>query len=164
MINYSPVRTVSVRLEALPAPDLLRDGIVLLGDSGDLQDFHHIPVLMDGQARTSGMNIAAQALYTLRPGKGYTTCPGWLSLLISLVLTYLFCTFIAAPMFRIGQFNGLWIAIWQVAVMVVLLLLTYCLFWWFRFYMPLTWWLVGVGLAGLATELFYFITKRNKMQ
>ena len=163
LINFSPIKNVRFDPENLPPDDLLRDQIVIMGDSQDLRDFHDIPVLMDGQAKTSGMNIIAQGLYTLRPDNGFTNCPEWLAILIGILLTYLFCTFIASPMFRIGEFNGLWISIWQVIALLFLLMLTFFIFWTLHFNLSLTYWLIGVSLSGLATEFFYFVMpKKNK--
>ena len=157
LINFSPVKTITLKPDLANAAELLKDQIVILGDSGDLRDFHNIPVLIKGRPRTSGTNLIAQCLYTLRPGKQFYTCPEWLSAIIGLILTYLFCAFIAAPLYRKEKFNGLWISIWQVAVLIILVIITYTLFWVFHFYMPLKYWLIGVGLSGFATELFYFI-------
>lgn len=163
LINYSPIKTISISPENLPAKDFLKDQIVILGDGQDLRDYHDIPVLIDGQARTSGMKIIAQSLYTLRPHNGFTNCPDWLALVLGIILTYLFCTFIASPMFRIDKFNGLWISIWQIIVLIILLILTYFLFWGLHFNMTLTYWLIGVGMSELATELFYFVKNKNKV-
>lgn len=157
LINYSPVKTICLGQEDLPAEDFFKDQIVILGDKGDLRDYHDVPVLIDGQARTSGLNIIAQSLFTLAPHNGFMNCPDWMALIIGIILTYLFCTFIASPMFRIERFNGLWISIWQVIVLIVLMALTFFLFWAFHINVSLTYWLIGVGLSELATELYYFI-------
>ena len=162
LINFTPVSTPCLTPDQLSAAELLKDRIVILGDRGDYRDFHDIPVLMEGRPRTSGMDINAQCLFTLSPKKGFTDCPEWLSVLIGLVLTYLFCTFIASPMSRLERFSGLWISIWQVAVLILLLALTFFLFWGLRFNMPLKYWLLGVGFSGLATELFGFICKKRE--
>lgn len=161
LINYSPIKNISVGPEDLPANDLLKDQIVILGDSRDLRDFHDIPIIVDGQARTSGLNIIAQSIYTLQSNNRFTCCPDWLALIIGILLTYLFCTFIISPMYRIDKFNGLWISIWQVIILLCLLFITYLLFWNFHFNMTLTYWLIGVGLSGFATELFYFVKNKK---
>lgn len=161
LINYNPVYTVMLTPEQLSDTSLLEDQIVILGDAGDLRDFHDIPVLMDGMPRASGMKIFAQCLYSLQPGNGFRECPSWLALLAGILLTYLFCTFFASPLFRVNRFNGFWISVWQLLVMLLLVSLNYLLFWSMHFIMPLTWWLVGVGLAGLATEFFYFCMRNE---
>lgn len=161
LINYSPVRALTIESKKLVNSEILNDQIVLLGDTDDLRDFHDIPVLIDGKARTTGVRIHAQCLYTLQPGNGFHSCPRWLSLIIGILLTYLFCTFVASPMFRIDKFNGLWITIWQIIVILIFVVLTYILFWTFRIYMPLTYWLIGLGLSGFCTELFYFIKDKK---
>lgn len=160
LINYSPIKTITLGPNAINE-DLIKDQIIILGDAGDLRDFHSIPVLIDGLPRASGVIIIAQCLYTLQPHNSFYTCPEWLSLIIGLILTYLFCSFIAAPMFRKEKFNGLWISIWQIVVLFFLLILTYILFWGFHFNMSLTYWVVGVGLSELATELFYFVKPKK---
>lgn len=157
LINYSPIQTICLGPENLSDISLLKDQIVILGDSEDLRDFHDIPVLINGKARTSGMMIIAQSLYTLRPNNSFTNCPRWLAIIIGILLTYLFCTFFASPMYRRGKFNGLWISIWQVIVLVFLVGIAYILFWSFHLNVTLIYWLLGVGLAEFATEFFYFI-------
>lgn len=161
LINYCPVRTITLYPEDLIDTELLTNQIVLLGDGHDLRDYHDIPVLINGSPRTSGLNIIAQCLYSLRPGNGFQRCPQWLDILIGLLLTYIFCTFISSPKFRIGQFNGFWISIWQVVVLLILISLTYVVFWKFHYCFSLKYWLVGVGLSGLATEFFYFILPKR---
>ena len=161
LINYSPVNTITIPADYTGSFDIVRDQIVILGDAGDLRDYHDIPVLINGQSRTSGLRIIAQCLYTLQPGNGFVTCPNWLALVIGIVLTYLFCAFIASPMFRVDRFNGLWTSIWQVIVLLLLVALTYLLFWGFHFCMPLKYWLIGVGFSNLATDFFYFVKPKS---
>lgn len=155
-INYAPVKTVSLSPSKINDYSLLHDQIVILGDAGDLRDYHQTPILFNGQPRAPGVYIIAQCVYTLQPHNKFYSCPEWLSIIIGFTLTYLFCTFIASPMYRNNKFNGLWIAIWQVVVLVILLVITYILFWEFHFIVSLTYWLLGVGLSEFSTELFYF--------
>lgn len=163
LINYSPIDIITVKPESLASPEILKGQIVLLGDCGDLRDFHDIPVLIDGIPYAAGVNIIAQCIYTLQPNKRYYTCPEWLAILIGFMLTYLFCTFISAPLYRNDKYKGLWISIWQWAVLILLLFITFFLFRVAHVYFPLTYWLTGVGLSGMGTEIFYFIkSKRAK--
>ena len=161
LVNYTPVNTICLSAEALNDPSLLKDQIVILGDKGDYRDFHDIPVIIDGQPRTPGVNIIAQCLYTLRPGNGFKDSPQWLDLLLGLVLTFLFCTFVSSPLFRVGLFNGFWISLFQILAMIVMLVVHFALFWGLHLNVSLTYWFIGVGFSGLATELFYFIFRRN---
>ncbi|MBP5558247.1 MAG: CHASE2 domain-containing protein [Bacteroidales bacterium] len=162
LINYTPVNTVRVTPETLGDGSILKDQIVILGDMGDYRDYHDIPVMIDGQARTSGINILAQCLYSLQPGNGFKNCPHWLEVLLGILLTYLFCTFLGSPLYRIERFNGLWISIFQILTVIVLLAINFVVFWYFRLNVSLVYWFIGVGLSGLATELFYFIVRRHE--
>ena len=157
LINYCPVTTITLSADNVGCEELLKGRVVIIGDLNDRRDYHNIPVLMDGQTRTSGIKIIAQEYYTLLPHNRFYTSPEWVSIIFGILMTYLFCTFIASPMSRKKRFNGLWIKIWQVVVLIVLLILTYWSFWGFHLYMPLNYWLVGVGFSELATEIFYFV-------
>ena len=156
LINYSPDSTITLLPDKLTHLELLNNQIVLLGDRHDLRDYHDIPVLMDGMPRTSGLNISAQCLYSLQSGKTFRRCPQWLDILIGVLLTYLFCTFIASPKYRIKQFNGFWISLCQIGTLIILVALTYLVFWKFHYSISLKYWLIGVGFSGFATEFFYF--------
>lgn len=159
LINWSSLDTISVPPSRISAAGpFLRDKIVLLGDSRDLRDYHDIPVLSDGEARISGLNIIAQSLYTLRPGNGFRTTPTWFDILLGIVLTYAFCTFCISPVRRSSLDDG-WITAAQAAVLVLLLSISYILFWVFHLNMSLAYWFLGVGCANLAAKIYFFFKR-----
>ena len=160
LINYSPIRFITVRPDELPCNDFLKDQIVIVGDRNDLRDLHDIPVLMEGQPRTAGVNIALQCLYTLAPGNGFVTCRSWLSLLIGLVLTYLFVAFVVSPLFRTIAYEGLIIFGVQMLALFITIGISYFLFWKFHVYVSLTYWFMGLAFSEVSGELVFAILKK----
>ena len=161
LINWSSLDTISVspgRINSVKP--FLKDKIVILGDSKDLRDYHDVPVISNGETRISGVNIIAQSLYTLRPGKGFKTTPRWFDIILGIVLTYIFCAFCVSPISRRGC-DDAWITIAQTCVLIVLLFFSYVLFWTFHLNMSLAYWLLGVGCSNFAAKLYFFFKRTN---
>lgn len=161
LINWSSLDTISVspgRINSVKP--FLKDKIVILGDSKDLRDYHDVPVISNGETRISGVNIIAQSLYTLRPGKGFKTTPRWFDILLGIVLTYIFCAFCVSPIRRRGC-DDAWITIAQTCVLILLLFFSYVLFWTFHLNMSLAYWLLGVGCSNFAAKLYFFFKRTN---
>ncbi len=156
LINYSYLNVPKFDIKKISSSkDFLTGKVIILGDGSDLRDYHDTPVLFDGVTRTSGLNIIAYSLNTLNPKMGFTTASNWVEMLIGIILTYLFCAFLASPIHRMGEYKDFYMDGARIVTLVMLLIVSYVLFWVFHIYVYLGYWLVGWGLSGLATGVFY---------
>lgn len=155
LVNYSLETLPAVPAKAvIQSQDYIKGKMILLGDMGDLRDLHDTPVVFDGEARTSGLNIIALSLNTLRPGNGFRNAPMWIEIFLGIILTYLFCSLVVSPFRRLG-IDDVWVVGVQVVALIVLLSLSYFLFWVFHLNVSLCYWFIGIGLADLGTKFFY---------
>ncbi|GEM_PF-3197968 len=141
--------------------DEIKDKIVLLGDRHDLRDFHSVPVIKEGSAKLAGIDIFAQALYTALIGQKYSQIGKGVSFIIALIFTYLFCSLFICRIFDSGQsFNGLKSNFLQI---IAILFLGFVAFLLFKrgIILQIEWFLIGMGLAGLAAEIFYWILSKT---
>ena len=156
LINYSYLNVPIFDIKKISSSkDFLAGKVIILGDGSDLRDYHDTPVLFDGVPRTSGLNIIAYSLNTLNPKRGFVTASKWVEVLIGIILTYLFCAFLASPIHRMGEYKDFYMDGARIVSLVILLIVSYVLFWVFHVYIRMGYWLIGWALAGLATGLFY---------
>lgn len=161
LIDFSEVKTWKYgKDDPIPAAEV-QDCIVLVGDTGDLRDYHRVPVKVNGKLRLSGVELYAQQLYTSLQGKRYSEVPVWINTAICLLLIWLFCALFICRIFDADMsFNGLRCLLAQIFAIMVFFAIGFAMFFGLGIYFPPVMFLVGAGLAGLAAELFYCISRK----
>ncbi len=141
----------------------LQGKVVLVGDIGDLRDSHRAAVPINGKTRVSGVELFAQEIYTLSQGNYYRQPSRWLDMVLAVLLVYLFLVFVVCRIFDQGKpFNGLLVGFWQLLFIVVLFFVDWMLFFRAGIWLPPGATLIGLGFAGFAGELFYWIKSHCK--
>ena len=163
MIDFDRVQTYVYEHDSEIPSREVAGSIVLVGDKRDLRDFHRVPVSVNGKLRLSGVELHAQELYTVLEGQRFRECgPGW-TVMLCVLLTYLFCILIVCPVYDAKKdFNSLRCFLGLLILILLLTFLEYWVFFSLSLYWSPVWLFVGTGLAGLAAEAFYWIINRVK--
>lgn len=137
--------------------DFLKNQIVIIGDTGDLRDWHDIPIGATGRSRMSGVELHAMSTVTLLSPYHYHSLPKFWSIFIQIVVIYLFCFILHKwrPDTTMDNWKQLLV---QLAFIVVMMLLCYLFFLVFKLVGSPSLAIVGFGLAGFAKNITDFMT------
>lgn len=163
MIDFDKVQTYVYEHDSEIPSREVAGSLVLVGDRRDLRDYHRVPVSVNGKLRLSGVELHAQELYTVLEGQRFRECGlGW-TVMLCVLLTYLFCVLVVCPVYDAKKdFNSLRCFLGLLILILLLTFLEYWVFFSLSLYWSPVWLFVGTGLAGLAAEAFYWIINRVK--
>lgn len=136
------------------ASSMLKDKIVLVGDTNDQSDLYPTPI----KIRMSGVEIHANILSSILTRswpRTMGTVAGWL-----LALLGVFCLL---PLMHLVKKNE-WLSIFSGAIQALLIILfvfvSYWIFVRFNYYVNSIYFLLGIGFMGMADSLYRKITKK----
>ena len=136
------------------AQRMLRDKIVLVGDTNDPGDLYPTPI----KVRMSGVEIHANALNTILN----QSWPGVMGKPAAWILAFL-GVFLLLPLLRLIKKNE-WLAIFSGAVQAIVIILfafvCYLIFVRFNFYVNSIYLLLGIGFMDMAESLYRKITNK----
>lgn len=136
------------------ASTLLREKIILVGDTNDASDVYATPV----KIRMSGVEIHANILNSILTGswpRTMGTVPAW-------ILAFL-GVFLFLPLLHLLKRNE-WLSIFSGAIQAILIILlvfvSFRIFVHYNYYVNSIYLLLGIGFMGMADSLYKKITKR----
>jgi hypothetical protein len=141
--------------------DFLNNKIVIIGDTGDFRDWHDIPIGTTGRSRMSGVELHALSILTLLSPYHYRNFPVFWSKIIQIIIIYLFC-FCLHKLWPKTTLDNWKQGLFQIAFIVVLMMVCYLLFRAFYLVCSPALAIVGLGLAGFAKNLTDFFTDEDR--
>lgn len=136
----------------------VKDRVFLFGDFSDLRDFHSIPVEIDGSRRISGTTIHAYAITTITKERLITLMSERAGLIWGVVISFFFCVLCCQVTEKYDKIAGLVMNVYQIALLLILAFLGGVVFFKLRYNVNLVYVMLGIGLAGFSTDLWYYIT------
>lgn len=158
LINYKQMLFDRIHITDSISEDDVKDKIVLVGDLEDLRDYHDVPVEIEGSRRISGTIIHAYALSSLSPNRHIMQMGTKPALVIGFVVSLLFCVLCCQVTEKYDKIAGLVMNVYQIVLLLALAFIGGLVFVKFNYNINLVYTMLGIGLAGFSTDLFYYIT------
>lgn len=128
----------------------LKDKVILVGDGQDLRDFHNVPLLTNANGRMAGVMIHLASVLTMAADRPIRRMPGWLNVLIELVLLWLLCLLFCSWSYGLDNWYQ---AITAFVMSALLMGVGACIFAFGHYIVSMLIFLMGCPLAGFAKDV-----------
>lgn len=132
--------------------------VFLFGDFSDLRDFHSVPIEIDGSRRIPGTTIHAYSITTVTKDRLITQMGERTGLALGFVISLLFCVLCCQVTEKYDKIAGLVMNIYQLGLLLALAFIGGIIFLKLRYNINLVYTMLGIGLAGFSTDLWFYIT------
>lgn len=164
LINYKHVFLDQWHIYDEMTEEDIRDRVFLFGDFTDLRDFHSVPIEIDGSRRIPGTTIHAYAITTITKGRLITQMSEQMGLAIGFIISLLFCVLCCQVSEKYDKIAGLVMNVYQLVLLLALALIGGITFLNLRYNINLVYTMLGIGLAGFSTDLWYYIITTRPYQ
>lgn len=158
LINYKKLTFERIHITDSIRRDDVEGKIVLVGDLEDLRDFHDVPVEFEGTRRISGTIIHAYALSSIPKARHIVQMGATPAVIIGFVISLLFCVLCCQVTEKYDKIAGLVMNVYQIILLLALAFIGGMIFIKFNYNINLVYTMLGIGLAGFSTDLFYYLT------
>ena len=157
LINYKHVFIDQWHIYDDIPDEEIKDRIFLFGDFSDLRDFHSVPIEVDGMRRISGTTIHAYAITTVTKDRLITQMSEENGMILGFIVSFLFCVVCCQVTEKYDKIAGLVMNVYQVVLLLILAFIGGITFLKLRYDINLVYAMLGIGLAGFSTDLWYYI-------
>lgn len=164
LINYKHVFFDQWHIYDEITEDDVKDRVFLFGDFSDLRDFHSVPIEIDGSRRISGTTIHAYAITTITKNRLITQMTERTGMVLGFIFSFLFCVVCCQVTEKYDKIAGLVMNVYQLALLLILAFIGGIIFLKLRYDINLVYAMLGIGLAGFSTDLWYYITTTRLYQ
>ena len=164
-INFKALEFMQLGMNEELFPEDVAGKIVLIGDFQDLRDFHNVPTTIGASQRIAGTKIHAYAISTLlhpeRTLDKMSDCGGWI---FGLTLSYFFSIIACLCFVEIDKLGGVSTNLVMVLMLAVLSMMGGLIFINFNYELDMTVAMLGIGLAGNTSEMWFWLCTTKPYQ
>jgi CHASE2 domain-containing sensor protein len=161
LINYKTIYFDNLHIYDYFDEVDIQDKVVLIGDLKDLKDYHSVPVAVDGHRRVSGTIIHGYALSTVTKNRLINQMGTGSGLVTAFIITFIFCVVCCWIFNTRKRLSSFIMNVAQLTLIIILFFIGGIIFIKFRYNINLLFVMLGIGLAGFCTDLWYFLLSRK---
>lgn len=163
-INYKSMEFLQLGMNDELFPEDVKDKIVLIGDFNDLRDFHNVPTTENGASRIAGTRIHAYAISTFTKGRVIGQMGELGDWMFGLIFAYFFSVVACICFVEFDKLGGFSTNLIMIGVLLLLSMVGGLIFINFQYEMNMTIAMLGVGLAGNTSEIWFWLCTTRPYQ
>ncbi len=163
-INYKPIEFLQLGMQDELFPEDVENKVVLIGDFEDLRDFHNIPTSIGGTSRIAGTKIHAYAITTLTKGRTIEQMGTIGGYILGFIVSYIFSIIACVCFVECDKLAGFLTNLVMIFTIFIISSVYGIIMIEYKYEPNITTALLGVGLAGFTSEIWFWLCTTRPYQ